>query len=87
MAETSLNAYRTLEEEDELGRQQRKVYSIIKEEGPVTRQQIDEMTGEEFLQINAVCGRVRELLDKELVEKVGVRDGRELLDVVREVRY
>lgn len=89
MRQESIDAYRdqVLGEDqesvsrDELGRQERIVYSVIVNEGPVTRQEIDRMLSDDVAKINAVCGRVRSLLDKNLVREVGVRDGRNLLDV------
>lgn len=72
---------------DRLGRQERIIYSIIDREEPVSRQQINQMTGDQFLQINAISGRVTALKDKGLVVCAGVVHGRGQLATNPQYRF
>lgn len=64
----SLATYFTLRDANQLAPKEMEVVAALVEHGPLTRQQIPEITG---MPINCVSGRVKSLLDKGLIEPVG----------------
>lgn len=73
--DTSMAAYRTLEWHGRLTKQQAKVVDFLQAnlQRDYTRQELSNVTG---LAINAICGRVRELLDLKVLEETGPRECR-----------
>ena len=67
IAETSREAYAALEAGR--GTQQRILLAALRRYGPMTRQQLSQVTG---LPINTVCGRCCELIAVDHIEVVGV---------------
>jgi len=66
MHNNSLYTYSQLQ--DELSTKRYEVLSVIKQNAPVTRQAASEASG---IPINSICGRVRELLDLNIIEECG----------------
>lgn len=76
MRDTSLAAHYQHSVSGALLSQRQFILKFLKDNGPRTRQQISDVTG---IPINAVCGRVNELLKQELVmdsQKVKTAYGR-----------
>ena len=59
VAETSLQAYRSLQAEGKLPPQCERVVAVVAHFGALTREEIAERSG---LRLSAVCGRVSEML-------------------------
>lgn len=59
VAETSLQAYRSLQADGKLPPQCERVVSVVAQFGAMTRDEIAERSG---LRLSAVCGRVSELI-------------------------
>lgn len=87
--ETSLEAYSNLKASGRMSGQQLKVYALFDAGRDYTRQELAKESG---LQINAICGRVAELLERGSIRVAGKRrcgvTGQvvEVLSVVRQAR-
>jgi len=68
--DTSRIAYANLIVSGKGKTQREKLYVVIAESGPITRAELSAITG---VRINAVCGRVKELLNEEVIEELSVR--------------
>ncbi len=62
--DTSIIAYQDITDSGAALTQKQRVYQAIKASGPLTRQELAKLTG---LAINAICGRVNELLKEGVV--------------------
>lgn len=60
VAETSLQAYRSLQAHHQLQPQEQKIMDAIKHYGSATREELADRTG---LRLSAVCGRVKALVN------------------------
>jgi len=70
LAETSLQAFRSLHSEGKIAPQESRVLAAIQARGAMTREEIAEATG---LRLSAVCGRVASLIDALHLTERGTR--------------
>jgi len=78
VADTSIQALqKKIEEGSDLTDRQR-CFRIVKEYGPITMEEMETSMGKNK---HTFTGRIRELKDAGIVEKVGTKDGHQLLDL------
>lgn len=81
VAKTSLEAYRKKIEDGSKQTDEQKCFKLIDEKGPITMKAM-----EPFMNKNKhkFSGRIRDLKDKDLVEKTGTKDGHQVLETVEQ---
>jgi predicted HTH transcriptional regulator len=81
VAETSLQVFQQKLEDGSLTNDQETIYKLVKKEGPVTCKETAQMLRKTP---NQISGRFTELLDKNLIEIKGHRDGHRLYEVKKQ---
>ena len=71
VTDTSLQSYFEHKDSGKMGNQEKIVYDYIKSHHGCSRNQIEKGTN---IRINAVCGRVNQLIRKKLVGVIGIRN-------------
>lgn len=79
VAKTSLEAYRKKIENGSKQTDEEKCFRLIDEKGPITMAAMQPFMGKNK---HKFSGRIRDLKDKGLIEKTGVKDGHQVLETV-----
>jgi predicted HTH transcriptional regulator len=81
VAETSLQAFKQKKKDGSLSQDQETIYKLVKKEGPITCKETARMLRKTP---NQISGRFTELLDKNLIQITGHRDGHRLYEVKKQ---
>jgi len=81
VADTSIEALKQKVNEGSDLTDRQRCFKIIKEFGPLTMQEMETSMGKNK---HTFTGRIKELKDRDIVERVGVKDGHQVLDLVKE---